>query len=143
MGHTVVRNVLLFDGKATHKDATVIFDSSTGLITKVSTTSISPSSYPSGATVIDGRDHTLIPGLIDAHIHSYGLHLPSGSDITSVLKDPLKAGVTTVCDMHSDSENIWDHQKRVKDEVEQARKDGETGKVTMASCECLPLHQPS
>lgn len=138
MSQTVVRNVLLFDGKATHKDATVMFDGSTGLISSVAS-GTDPSEYPSGATVIDGRGQTLIPGLIDAHIHSYGLHLPPGADLSSVLTDPLKCGVTTVCDMHSDSDTVWDHQKRVKDEVAQAKKQGKTGRVTMASLKSAHL----
>lgn len=132
MSHTVIRNVTLFDGKASHTDATVIFDGTTGLITSVST-GTAPSDYPSGATVIDGRGQTLIPGLIDGHIHCYGPHLPPGADITTVLTGPLKCGVTTVCDMHSDSESVWGHQKRVRDELEKARNDGKSGRVTMAS----------
>lgn len=132
MSQTVVRNVTLFDGKATHNDATVIFDGIKGLITSVSS-GTPPSDYPSGATVIDGRGKTLLPGLIDAHIHCYGLHLPPGSDITAILTGPLKCGVTTVCDMHSDSESVWGHQKRARDELEKARQEGKTGRVTMAS----------
>lgn len=132
MSQTVVRNVLLFDGKATHQDATVIFDANTGLIESVST-GTPPAQYPTGATVIDGRGHTLLPGLIDAHIHSYGLHLPAGANIATVLADPLKCGVTTVCCMHSDPETVYDHQKRIDSEVEKARKDGKAGRVTLSS----------
>lgn len=132
MSQTVIRNVTLFDGKATHNDSTVIFDGSTGLITSVSS-GTPPSDYPSGANVIDGRGQTLIPGLIDAHIHSYGLHLPPGADLTPVLKNPLKCGVTTVCDMHSDRETVWAHQKRAKEELEKARQEPKTGRITMAS----------
>lgn len=139
MVQTVIRNVLLFDGKTSRKDSTVIFNSESGLIETVSDSSLSSSSYPSGATVIDGRDCTLLPGLIDAHIHSYGLHLPPGADVASILKGPLKCGVTTVCCMHSDSENVWDHEKRLRDEVDQARKDGETGRVTLSSLKSAHL----
>lgn len=142
MSHTVVQNVLLFDGERTIHGATVVFDVHTGLITSVSSASspVSSESYPIGATIIDGRGHTLIPGLIDAHVHSYGLHLPPGSDVADILKGPLKAGVTTVCDMHSDSENIWDHQKRVDDELEAARKnEGAGGRVTLSSLKSAHL----
>lgn len=138
MSHTVIRHVRLFDGKVTHKDATVVFDSSTGLITAVST-GTSPSNSPSGALVVEGQGRTLIPGLIDAHIHCYGLHLPAGSDISSVLTDPLKCGVTTVCDMHSDRETVWDHQQRIQDEVDKARKGGKASRVTMASLKSAHL----
>ena len=37
---------------------------------------------------MDGRGHTLLPGLIDAHTHTYGM----------VLSDSLRFGVTTVFD---------------------------------------------
>ena len=37
---------------------------------------------------VDGRGHTLLPGLIDAHTHTYGM----------VLNDSLRFGVTTVFD---------------------------------------------
>lgn len=132
MTETVIRNVQLFDGKSTHKDATVVFDANTGLISSVSS-SASPSSYPAGSNVIDGRGHTLIPGLIDAHIHSYGLHLPPGADVSVVLTDPLKCGITTVCDMHSDLENIQEHRQRERDDVDAARKAGPVGRVKMSS----------
>lgn len=139
MSHTVVQNVLLFDGERTIHEATVVFDGHSGLITSVSSAPVSSDSYPSGATIIDGTDHTLIPGLIDAHVHSYGLHLPPGSNVADNLKGPLRAGVTTVCDMHSDSENIWDHQKRVDDELEAARKNGRAGRVTLSSLKSAHL----
>lgn len=138
MTETVVQNVTLFDGKATHRNATVVFNSNTGLITAVSTDNTS-SQIPAGASVVDGQGHSLIPGLIDAHIHCYGLHLPAGADISSVLSDPLRCGVTTVCDMHSDTETVWSHQKRVKDELEKAKRDGESGRVTLASLKSAHL----
>lgn len=138
MSETVVQNVTLFDGKTTHSRATVTFSSSTGLISTVSTEN-SSAEIPSGATVIDGSGHTLLPGLIDAHIHCYGLHLPDGADLSSVLKDPLRCGVTTVCDMHSDTETVWDHQKRVKEELDKAKQAGKSGRVTMASLKSAHL----
>ena len=132
MSHTVIRNVLLFDGEAVHKDATVIFDADSGLITSVLHSSTDPSKYPAGARVIDGRGQTLMPGLIEAHIHCYDLHLPEGGDSTVVLKHPLKAGVTTVCDMHSDTASVHALQKGAKEELEAALKAGMTGRVTMS-----------
>lgn len=41
---------------------------------------------------LDGRDHTLIPGLIDAHVHTFG----------TTLNDALRFGVTTVLDQFTD-----------------------------------------
>lgn len=43
---------------------------------------------PDGLPRLDGRGHTLLPGLIDAHTHTYGM----------VLNDSLRFGVTTVFD---------------------------------------------
>jgi imidazolonepropionase-like amidohydrolase len=59
---------------------------------------------PSGATIIDLGSATLLPGLIDAHVHTYG----PGSDpheraiaaVANAQKD-LQAGFTTVMDMDS------------------------------------------
>ena len=138
MSETLIQNVVLFDGKTTHRGAAVAFNSSTGLITAVSTGN-SSAETPSGATVIDGQGHTLLPGLIDAHIHAYGLHLPEGADLSCVLKDPVRCGVTTVCDMHSDRETVWDHQKRVTEELEKAKQDGKSGRITMASLKSAHL----
>ncbi len=41
---------------------------------------------------VDGRGHTLTPGLIDAHTHTYGV----------ALRDALRFGVTTVLDQFTD-----------------------------------------
>jgi dihydroorotase-like cyclic amidohydrolase len=129
MPQTAIANVLLFNGEVFSEQSTVVFDSSTGLITSVSTSS----SSPQDATTVDGSGMTLLPGLIDAHVHSYGLHLPPGSDIQCVLTDPLRCGVTTICDMHSDPDTVYEHQRNERSDVENARKKGKDGRVTRAS----------
>jgi imidazolonepropionase-like amidohydrolase len=50
-------------------------------------------SLPSGAQVIDARGGTILPGIIDAHVHS-------ASD-PAVRREFLMSGVTTVCDLGS------------------------------------------
>lgn len=47
---------------------------------------------PDNLPRLDGRDHTLIPGLIDAHVHTFG----------TTLNDALRFGVTTVLDQFTD-----------------------------------------
>jgi dihydroorotase-like cyclic amidohydrolase len=123
MAPTIIHSVLLFDGNSIQQDATVSFDSLTGLITSVSQ---EKSSFPQGATVIDGKGHTLLPGLIESHMHVHGLHLPEGSDENDILRSPLKSGVTTVCDMHSDFGVVNSWRNRIADEVKQAKAGGGT-----------------
>ncbi|KIX01446.1 uncharacterized protein Z518_09172 [Rhinocladiella mackenziei CBS 650.93] len=125
MSPTIIHSVVLFDGHATHPNATVTFDGDSGTITSVST---APSSvqYPAGATVIDGKGHTLLPGLIESHMHVHGLHLPPGSDESGILRSPLRSGVTTVCDMHSDPDSVKKWRGRITDELAHAKSSGGT-----------------
>ncbi|KAK5272619.1 hypothetical protein LTR99_002011 [Exophiala xenobiotica] len=130
MGPTIIHSVLLFDGTSLHPNATVTFDPEKGIITSVSTSSTSSSGFPSEATVIDGEGHTLLPGLIESHMHVHGLHLPPGADKSDLLRSPLRCGVTTVCDMHSDPATVIEHRQVVAEELAQARKSD--GTVTMS-----------
>ncbi|HMQ64569.1 MAG TPA: amidohydrolase family protein, partial [Flavilitoribacter sp.] len=76
----LIRNVRLFDahtGKITPMSSVVVKD---GKIAQVTARKIRP---PQGAKVMDGRGMTLIPGLIDMHVHFQGnfdgaLHLANG-----------------------------------------------------------------
>jgi dihydroorotase-like cyclic amidohydrolase len=120
MATTVIHSVELFDGHTTRSNATVVFDSGSGKIKSVSTGSSNPQ-YPSGATVIDGSGHSLLPGLIESHMHCHPLHLPPGANVNDILRSPLKSGVTTVCDMHSDLEYVNDLRKAIADELAQAK----------------------
>lgn len=80
---TAIRNVRLFDGRRVTPDATVVFRN--GIITAAG-----PGvSAPDGAVVIDGRGKTLLPGLIDSHVHLF-----QGS-----AERALRFGVTTELDM--------------------------------------------
>lgn len=122
MGITVIRSVRLFDGVDVHESSTVIFDSSTGKITSVSDSNAGVKDLdPSEVQVIDGTGHTLLPGLIDAHVHVHDLHLPKGEDHDEVLRSPLRCGVTTICDMHSDPAIIHKLRAQVKEEEENAQ----------------------
>lgn len=131
MAETIIHSVLLFDGENVHKNATVTFDSSSGLITGVSISNKN-NSFAQDATVIDGSGHTLLPGLIEAHMHSYDLHVPSGTDASDSLKNPVKAGVTTCMNMHAPVETVHGLQEQIRADLEQARKAGKAGRFSMA-----------
>lgn len=81
-GHTFISNgyVVVLDGKISQ---------------------VGEGSPPSSATkdipVLSKPGHTLIPGLIDGHIHANSGNIPS-------LEQSIRFGVTTVCDMHNESE---------------------------------------
>lgn len=81
---TVITNVRLFDGEKVISLRDVIIQD--GKIIKVGKSV----SVPEGAKVIDGTGKTLLPGLIDAHVHVAS---------QQHLKQYLVFGVTTVVDM--------------------------------------------
>lgn len=130
----VIKSVRLFDGNEVHSSATVTFDSNSGTIHSVLTGSVAD--IPKEAEVIDGSGQTLLPGLIDAHVHVYDLHLPKGADHSQVLRTPLKCGVTTICDMHSDPQTIINFRRDIKEELAKVRSEG--GKIQLADLKsCL------
>lgn len=81
-----IRDVRVFDGQRVLEDANVIVRD--GRITAVGV----DATIPDGLTVIDGVGKTLLPGLIDAHVHAWG----------SARTDALRFGVTTELDMMGD-----------------------------------------
>jgi imidazolonepropionase-like amidohydrolase len=82
----VVRDVRLFDGERVVESATVVVRE--GRIAEAG-----PGvAVPPGLPVVDGQGHTLLPGLIGAHVHTWG----------NALAETLNFGVTTVLDMFSD-----------------------------------------
>lgn len=54
--------------------------------------------------VISRPNHTVLPGLIDSHIHALKGNIQA-------IEQPLRFGVTTVCDMHNELNHIADLQK--------------------------------
>ena len=66
-------------------------------------TGFGPGSYTdrsnSKKPVISKAGYTLLPGLIDSHIHGLGGNVLS-------IEQSLRFGVTTVCDMHNEPEQI-------------------------------------
>ncbi|HEY5925326.1 MAG TPA: hypothetical protein VIV11_26765, partial [Kofleriaceae bacterium] len=83
-GGLAITNVRVFDGTDVIPRATVVIDGD-----RIS--GVGPDvPVPAGATVIDGRGKTLLPGLIDAHAHV---------QVEEQLVQSLAFGVTTVLDM--------------------------------------------
>ena len=83
----VFENVQVFDGEALLPATTVVVEG--GIITTVGP----DAAIPEGAEVIDGSGRTLMPGLIDAHVHTF---------TPAMLQQAAVFGVTTVFDMFTD-----------------------------------------
>jgi len=84
---TVIKNGRLFDGERMIPKATVIIEN--GKIAAVGR----KVTIPEGAEVLDGEGQTIMPGLIDAHVHVWD---------QQNLKQAVVFGVTTVIDMFMD-----------------------------------------
>ena len=82
---TAIENVRVFDGTQTTAATAVRIDGA-----HISAVGSGPLAHP-GDTVIDGRGGTLLPGLIDAHVHL----LPGAP------RQAMSFGVTTLLDMFS------------------------------------------
>lgn len=88
-GSFVVRNVRVFDGQRVLEGHDVVV--ANGTIARVAATG---SPIPAGTSIIEGAGRTLLPGLMDAHVHV--------SDSTLAdLHQSITLGVTTVFDMFS------------------------------------------
>jgi imidazolonepropionase-like amidohydrolase len=88
----LIRDVRVFDGHRTFEHRSVLV--ANGKIAKI----VSADERISGATeVIDGPGRTLLPGLIDCHVHV-------GDE--SSLRQSLVMGVTTVLDMFTSEERL-------------------------------------
>ena len=82
----LIRDVRVFDGERVVEHRSILIEQ--GRITVVGAANL----RHKAAEIIDGRGRTLIPGLIDAHVH-----VASNSD--GALRQALALGVTTVLDM--------------------------------------------
>ena len=103
---TAIINVRVFDGEDVADATSVIVDGQ--LITSVG------GAVPEGATVMDGAGATLLPGLIDSHVHT---------DLDG-LRTALAFGVTTELEM----QGHWSAKKRreiaARDDVADLRTSG-------------------
>jgi imidazolonepropionase-like amidohydrolase len=83
----LIEHVRVFDGTRVIDNTNVLIDG--GVIRAVGP----KVAKPAGADVLDGTGKTLLPGLIDSHVHAYA---------PDSLKQALAFGVTTVLDMFTD-----------------------------------------
>lgn len=95
---TLVKDVRVFDGKAVHERRSVLFDGATILDADFRGTP------PQGARIVSGAGRTLLPGLIDAHTHTFRWQ-----------ELPVLFGVTTQVDMFTDLKLM----KKAKEEMAQ------------------------
>ncbi len=87
----VIRDVRVFDGdKAIQSTSVIVRD---GRIEALGT-----DLDASGLAVVDGQGKTLMPGFIDAHVHSWG----------DARRDALRFGTTTALDLHGDRGRLTD-----------------------------------
>lgn len=96
----VFYNVDVFDGYHILRGRTVRVED--GMIRSVTTAGVRP---PDPAVVIDGAGRTLLPGLIDAHVHI-------GHEET--LEQAAALGVTTVLDMWGDPSTLIPLKKEIE-----------------------------
>ena len=89
----MIRDVRVFDGVAVREHQDVLVQN--GLISAISR----HVPTPPGSTVISGAGRTLLPGLIDAHVH-----IPK--EATVALQQGIDLGVTTQLDMYSSPDKL-------------------------------------
>lgn len=92
---TLITNAKIFDGDGVITERGFILLEG-GLIKEIG--EVDSSTVPSADLMVDASGHTVLPGLIDAHVHVH-----AGS---SELTQALKFGVTTVLDLFNEPENI-------------------------------------
>ncbi|WP_202843142.1 CIA30 family protein [Luteimonas saliphila] len=86
----VVQGARVFDGERDLGVATVVVRD--GMVEAV----VADAAVPEGLTVVDGSGKTLLPGLIDAHVHAWG----------DAQRDMARFGVTSALDMHGDAARL-------------------------------------
>jgi imidazolonepropionase-like amidohydrolase len=89
-----IRDVRVFDGVQTSEHRTVLIEN--GKIARVGSNSMR---LEAATATIDGTGMTLLPGLIDAHVHV-------GTPVRDALRDALTFGITTEFDMFTDADRL-------------------------------------
>ena len=87
----VIKNVTIIDAKNKERTGKTVFIKDNRI---VAVSSFNAATIPSSATIVDGKDQFLIPGLWDAHVH-----LSFEQDLTPAMFDLFLAyGITSVRD---------------------------------------------
>lgn len=105
MATFMLRDVRIFTGDSTIEEGYILV--SNGKIKSVGPTSSISQLEPS-VKVYSKPNHTLLPGLIDCHIHA------DKAD-PEALPQALRFGVTTVCDMQNELPNVLKLQKQTQE----------------------------
>lgn len=114
-GTFAIRDVRVFDGEK-------VLDRATVLVRDGKIAGVGPDlEVPNGFTVVDGTGRTLLPGLIDSHVHTFG----------NALSRALVFGVTAVLDMFTD------HTQARQWRAEQAADGGAPGRADIFSAGTL------
>jgi imidazolonepropionase-like amidohydrolase len=114
-GCTVLTGAGLFDGTSTRTGALVLKG---GRIEQVLFGTVTVTA----GTEVDLSGKTVLPGLLDLHVHSAGSAGPSGYSPSELLHEPhlramLRAGVTGYLDLGSSARRIFAYRARIKDGV--------------------------
>jgi imidazolonepropionase-like amidohydrolase len=99
-GGTIITDVRVFDGRAVHDASAVLIQG--GTIAGVERDLRVP-----GAAEVDGRGRTLLPGLIDAHVHTPA----SVAEAKESLRQALALGLTTVLCMGAEPAVVAEAKK--------------------------------
>jgi Imidazolonepropionase and related amidohydrolases len=89
----LIHDVRVFDGEKVIEHRSVLIEN--GRIRRIS----GPDLKADNAEIISGRGRTLLPGLIDAHVHV-------APNVDSALRQTLSFGVTTVLDMFTSPDTL-------------------------------------
>ena len=93
MASYLISSVRIFDGEfVLHPDGLVLIENDR---IKLISLTVHPD-VQVGCIKISGSGYTLLPGLIDAHVHVY--------DEVNMLAEALQYGVTTVLDLHNETD---------------------------------------
>lgn len=89
----VVQGVLIFDGKEFTENGFVVVTN--GRIERLGS---GVAAVPKDTPIYSKPGCTIVPGLIDAHVHALGGNVHS-------IEQSIRFGVTTILDMHNETEN--------------------------------------